>query len=66
MPRPMVEIDDVEVIKETSDALLCIINDEEVWIPKSQIDSEESQILSDGDTGTLVITEWLATEKGLI
>lgn len=59
-----VRIDDVEAIRETDKALLCRIEDEEVWIPKSQI-TDDSEVYELGGEGTLVITQWLATEKGL-
>ena len=39
---------------------------EEVWIPNSQID-DDSEIWEDsekGEEGKLVISEWLATQKG--
>lgn len=61
------EIPDVRVIKETDKALLCNIEGEEIWIPKSQI-MDESEVFDEDDNsnGTLVITEWIANEKGLI
>lgn len=34
------------------------------WIPTSQIHAD-SEVYKVGDTGTLVIPEWLATKKGL-
>ena len=57
----------VTVLRKTDAALLVEDeNGEEVWIPLSQIhdDSEiwdESKV---GETGKLVIPEWLATKKG--
>lgn len=64
MPREPVSIDDVECLKETDKALLCLIDGEEIWIPKSQID-EESEVYEEGQTGLLVITRWLAEQNGL-
>ena len=66
MPRPTVELTDVECIKETDEALLCIIDDDEVWIPRSHVNEDETEVFHEGDLGTLVVTEWMATEKGLI
>jgi len=37
---------------------------DEVWIPKSQI-HEDSEVNEMGDVGNLVITRWLAEQKGL-
>lgn len=65
MPRPTVSIDDVEAVRETENALLCNIGGEEVWIPKSQI-HDDSEVFEEGHSGTLVIPEWLATEKKLV
>lgn len=56
---------DVQVRRETTKALLCFIDGRELWIPKSQI-HDDSEIGSVGDTGTLAISEWIATEKGLV
>lgn len=58
----------VEVIKTTPLALLCNIDGDEVWLPKSQIedDGEVGPDAHEGDEGLLVMTAWIATEKGLI
>lgn len=51
----------------TPEALLVVYENEEIWIPKSQVD-DDSEIFSDkqlGKTGNLVIPHWLAEEKGL-
>lgn len=57
--------DDVYVVRETGNALLCDINGEEMWIPKSQI-SDDSEIWEGEQEGTLVISAWIARQKGLI
>ncbi len=60
-----VYIDVDEVLKETDRAILCrLVDRSEVWIPKSQID-DESEVNHETDSGTLVISQWLADEKGL-
>ena len=54
------------VIKaETDKAILCDFGDKEVWIPLSQVD-DDSEIWKVGEEGTLVVSEWIATQKGLI
>lgn len=58
-------IEDVVVIKETEKALLVKIEDENHWIPQSQID-DDSEVWKLGDEGVLVISEWLAEQKGLL
>lgn len=60
-----VTFEGVEVIRETTDALLCQIEGKEIWMPKSQL-SEESEVRGDGDKGDLVCSEWIANQKGLI
>jgi hypothetical protein len=59
-----VRIEDVIVLKATDKALLCDINDDEIWIPQSQID-DDSEVFQEGDEGTLVISLWIAEQKGL-
>ena len=48
-------------------ALLIQLPDREqpVWIPQSQID-DDSEVYKPGDEGTLVVSEWFATQKGLV
>lgn len=65
MARELVEFQDVRCVAETGLALLCAINGSEVWIPRSQVD-DSSDVLGEDDEGELVITEWLAVEKGLV
>lgn len=35
------------------------------WFPKSQI-TDDSEVWKQGDEGDLVVTKWIAREKGLI
>jgi hypothetical protein len=46
-------------------AILCEIEGEEIWIPKSQI-HEDSEVYAKGTDGDLIITEWIAGKKGLL
>ena len=55
----------VTILKETASAVLVDIDGEEVWIPQSQIHAD-SQIWEEGDEGDLVISDWIAKDKGLI
>ena len=54
-----------KAIKETDKALLCDIEGEEMWIPKSVID-DDSEVYKEDDEGTLIISDWFARKKGLI
>jgi len=56
--RP-VEVEEVK--RETEKALLVTIEGTDHWMPKSQCGSE----MTVGDSGELLITEWIGGEKGL-
>jgi len=58
-----VHIDGVEALRSTDKAVLCDIEGDLIWIPQSQIDAD-SEVWEQGDSGTLVISEWIAKEKG--
>jgi hypothetical protein len=55
---------DVTVKVETEKAILCVIDGDEHWIAKSQID-EDSEVYAKNTEGKLVITMWLAERLGL-
>jgi hypothetical protein len=63
--KETVEFKDVRVKAATDKALLCVIDDEEHWIPLSQID-DDSEVYQAGTEGTLIVTEWIAKQKGLV
>lgn len=53
--------------RATPKALLVEIDGDEHWIPKSQIhDDSEVYDADENSEGTLVITEWIAKQKGLL
>lgn len=52
-----------EVLLETDLALKISDGDVEVWIPKSQIND---QCEEKGKITSIFISQWLATEKGLV
>ena len=52
-------------MKETAEALLVDVMGKEFWIPKSQIDDNESEVLTQGDMGRLVVTGWIAEKKDM-
>ena len=64
MPRRTVSIEDVECVKETAQAICCVIDGEEKWIPKSVI-GDDSEVFEEGDEGTLVIHEWFAEKENI-
>jgi hypothetical protein len=51
-------------IHETEKALhVRLYDDEMAWVPKSQI-HDDSEVWSNGQKGTLIVTEWYAKQKG--
>lgn len=61
-----VSFEGVEVVRETDKALLVLLDGDEHWIPKGQID-DSSEVFSQASTGgRLVITAWIAEKKGLL
>jgi hypothetical protein len=65
MSEQTVELEDVAVEAETDLALLCNIDDKKHWIPKSVV-HEDSEVSSEGDTGTIIIMRWFAEKEGLV
>jgi len=69
----LVTIEDCRVVAvSTKNESVLVHNDEwdeDLWFPDSQIDDNASEIYSGckrGDTGKLVITEWIAKQKGIL
>lgn len=52
-------------IRETDAAILVRVDGEQHWIPKSNI-SDDSEVYKNGDEGGVVITQWLAEQKGFV
>lgn len=63
--KDKVEFEGVRGIKATSQALLCAIDNKEIWVPQSQID-DDSEVYDEGHEGTLIVSEWWATKEGLV
>ena len=62
-------------LRETEKALLVDVEGEELWVPWSQVDCEQSNFtpgcategnVKEGDVGSLVLSRWLAEQKGLV
>ncbi len=59
-----VHLEDCEVLKETEKAILIRYDDEEIWLPRSQV--SEGDKYTAGDKGvTVSISEYIAREKGI-
>jgi hypothetical protein len=63
---PTCDFDNVRCIKETDAALLCVIDGDEFWIPKSHV-HDDSEVFDEdvNSEGKLIISEWIAQQKGL-
>jgi hypothetical protein len=59
-----VEIPEVQSLRATNRAVLCVIRGNEVWVPQSQI-TDDSEVYAANQTGTLVVRGWWARQKGL-
>lgn len=59
-----VHLDHCRVVHTTGAAILVEYEDEEVWLPKSQVADPETYSAGDDDV-TVSITEWVAKQKGL-
>jgi coenzyme F420-reducing hydrogenase beta subunit len=63
--KDVVAIEDVECIHATDKAIRVRLPDgDEHWIPQSQVD-EDSEVWKQGDEGKLVITAWIAAQRGI-
>jgi hypothetical protein len=63
--EPDVEVADCVVMRETAKALMIRVPGHgDLWFPKTQI-RDASECQNDGDRGKLVISEWIANQKGI-
>lgn len=62
--RELTEIEVDWIKAETDAAFLCVVNGDDHWIPKSQIESPEDYGRFDEGI-TMLITLWIADQKGL-
>lgn len=67
-----VEFENTVCIKQTDKALLCTVENRrgdrvDVWFPITQV-HDDSEVFDDGEhaNGKLVVTEWIAIQKGLV
>lgn len=65
MSDDVVTIGDATVIRETNAAVLVRVEEEDFWIPKSQIDdTSEIWSLKNAGPGDLVVPRWFAEKLG--
>lgn len=55
---------DTRALRATDKAPLCLIEGEEIWVPRSQID-DDSEVSDVGDEGELVTSMWWAKQQGI-
>lgn len=53
------------ILKEGDKAFLCIVDGEEIWIPKSQMPDWDDYNEGDKDV-ELAVTEWYAEKQGWV
>ena len=58
-----VAVCDVQLLEETERAGLFLIEEEEVWLPWTQVDEES--VPREGEEGDLYVRRWIAIEKDL-
>lgn len=63
--RETQDFEDVTCEAETTDAILCLIEEKKVWIPKSHV-ADGSEVTGKGDEGTLTVSQWIAEQKDLV
>ena len=59
-----VRIENVRAIYATASALKVEIDGQEYWFPNSQID-DDSEVYKEGDEGALIVSQWIADQKGV-
>jgi hypothetical protein len=65
MRGPFLKIASTRALRATDAAVLVHIEDHgDVWIPQSQI-HDDSEVSKPGDEGDLIITQWIAEQKGI-
>ena len=63
----MFHIENCKVVADSPNAILVESPELEksIWVPQSQV-CDESEVWKKGDEGTLIITDWIAEQKGLV
>lgn len=64
MSQRYVEVEVYECLRTTDRAALLMIDDEEHWVPFSQIE-DNNEDLRVGYSGPLYLTEWICEQKGI-
>ena len=62
LPKGYIDLAFDKIIRQTDKAQLIDFGNNEVWIPDSQIDD----IFEDTTGNTIILSEWIAKQKGLI
>jgi hypothetical protein len=62
--KQFVRFDDVRVVEETAERLLCLIGQKRLWVPLPFVWAA-SEVWKVGDRGKLVVPRWFAERVGL-
>ena len=60
--KKYLEFECMHVEKETEKALQVVINNQTLWVPKSQI-AEDSEVSSEGQSGVIKLSEWILEKR---
>lgn len=63
----LVEFENVQIQYETDSALLCLIDEQKIWVPKSLIPEENEELETNTlKTFTISLPQWFAEQKNLV
>ena len=64
-----VEFENTVVVCKSKSGLALLVRfedqEEPQWMPQSQID-DDSEVFDEGQSGLLIVSRWIAEEKGLV
>ena len=60
-----VTFENIKCTGETEKAILVKIDGKRHWFPKDHVD-DDSDVYKAGTDGKLIVSEWIANEKGLV
>lgn len=60
-----VQLEDVEVLNESAHALLIKLDGQTYWVPKNHV-SDNSEVYKVGHSGTMIVSAWIAEQKGWV
>lgn len=65
-PTEYILVGPVTCVRTTDKAVLVKFEGREIWVPRSCLHASENEIQEVGDTGMLIVTDYIAKLKGWI